>query len=86
MKDKKRKDNNYDVGKKTRRTFIGGQALLEGVMMRGKTSVAMAVRAPDGEIELKTERLKKPSKAARVPIVRGVSAFVSSLEIGRAHV
>ncbi len=82
MKDKKRKDNNYDVGKKTRRTLIGGQALLEGVMMRGKTSVAMAVRAPDGEIELKTERIKKPSKAARVPIVRGVSAFVSSLVVG----
>ena len=56
--------------------------MLEGVMMRGKTSVAMAVRAPDGEIELKTERIKKPSKAARVPIVRGVSAFVSSLVVG----
>lgn len=82
MKDKKRKDNNYDVGKKTRRTFIGGQALLEGVMMRGKTSVAMAVRAPDGEIELKTERIKKPSKAARVPIIRGIVSFVSSLVVG----
>ena len=82
MKEKKVKDNNYDTAKKTRRTMIGGQALLEGVMMRGKSSVAMAVRAPSGEIELKTERLKKRSKAARIPIVRGVVSFVSSLVVG----
>lgn len=79
---KKNKDNKYDTPKKTRRTFIGGQALLEGVMMRGASSVAMAVRAPDGEIELKTERLKKRSKASRIPIVRGVISFVSSLVVG----
>lgn len=79
---KKQNDNKYDTSKKTRRTFIGGQALLEGVMMRGKTSVAMAVRAPDGEIELRTERLKPRSKANRIPIVRGVISFVSSLVVG----
>ncbi|MDE6966138.1 MAG: hypothetical protein K2O94_04065, partial [Clostridiales bacterium] len=67
---KKSKDNKYDTARKTRRTFIGGQALLEGVMMRGASSVALAVRAPDGQIELKTERLKKRSKASRIPIVR----------------
>lgn len=76
------KDNKYDTSEKKRRTLIGGQALLEGVMMRGKSSVAMAVRAPDGEIELKTERLKPRSKASRVPIVRGVLSFVSSLTVG----
>lgn len=79
---KNRKDNQYDTAEKTRRTMIGGQALLEGVMMRGASSVALAVRAPDGEIELKTERLKKRSKASRIPIVRGVIAFVSSLAVG----
>lgn len=79
---KKQKDNKYDTSKKTRRTLIGGQALLEGVMMRGKTSVAMAVRAPDGEIELHTERLKPASKATKIPIVRGVVSFVSSLVVG----
>ncbi|MDE6028862.1 MAG: peptide chain release factor N(5)-glutamine methyltransferase [Clostridiales bacterium] len=79
---KKQNDNKYDTSKKTRRTFIGGQALLEGVMMRGKTSVAMAVRAPDGEIELRTERLKPPSVASKIPIVRGVISFVSSLAVG----
>lgn len=76
------KDNKYDTSEKKRRTLIGGQALLEGVMMRGKSSVAMAVRAPDGEIELKTERLKPRSKASRVPVVRGVLSFVSSLTVG----
>lgn len=76
------KDNKYDTSKKQRRTLIGGQALLEGVMMRGKTSVAMAVRAPDGDIELKTERLKARSKATKIPIVRGVVSFVSSLTVG----
>ncbi|MDE6201389.1 MAG: peptide chain release factor N(5)-glutamine methyltransferase [Clostridiales bacterium] len=79
---KNNNDNKYDTSKKTRRTFIGGQALLEGVMMRGKSSVAMAVRAPDGEIELRTERLKPSSKASKIPIVRGVISFVSSLAVG----
>lgn len=77
-----KKDNKYDTSKKTRRTLIGGQALLEGVMMRGKTAVAMAVRAPDGEIELKTERLKPPSKARRIPLLRGVLVFADSLVVG----
>lgn len=79
---KKQKDNKYDTKKKTRRTFIGGQALLEGVMMRGASSVALAVRSPDGEIELHTERLKKRSKANKIPLVRGVLAFVGSLVVG----
>ena len=83
MKEKKKnKDNAYDTEKKTCRTMIGGQALLEGVMMRGKSSVAMAVRAPDGEIELKTERLKKPSKARKIPLIRGVLVFIDSLVVG----
>lgn len=55
---------------------------MEGVMMRGKSSVAMAVRAPDGEIELQTERLKKPSVVRKIPIVRGVAVFVNSLVVG----
>lgn len=68
--------------KKLRRTMIGGQALLEGVMMRGKTSLAMAVRAPDNQIELHTERIKPRRKILRLPIIRGVAAFVDSLVTG----
>lgn len=82
MGKEKNKDNKYDTKAKTRRTMIGGQALLEGVMMRGKSSVAMAVRSPDGEVELRTERLEKPSRARRIPLVRGVIVFVDSLIVG----
>ncbi|MCH5161072.1 MAG: peptide chain release factor N(5)-glutamine methyltransferase [Clostridiales bacterium] len=76
------KDNSYDTSTKVCRTLIGGQALLEGVMMRGRTSVAMAVRSPDGEVEVKSDRLKPPSKARKIPVVRGVLAFVDSLVVG----
>lgn len=79
---KKQSDNKYDTKGKVRRTMIGGQALLEGVMMRGATSVAMAVRAPDGQIELESERLKPRAKASKIPVVRGVISFVSSLVVG----
>ncbi len=51
-------------------------------MMRGKSSVAMAVRSPDGELELRTERLKKPSVARKIPLIRGVIVFVDSLLVG----
>lgn len=62
--------------------MIGGQALMEGVMMRGKSAMAMAVRAPDGSIMLETTRLKKPAWYNKVPIVRGVVTFVVSLVSG----
>lgn len=71
--------------KKNRKTSIGGQAVLEGVMMRGRTSVATAVRDQDGEIRLEAERLH-PSKAAKVaskiPFVRGAISFFASLVTG----
>ncbi|MCL2675700.1 MAG: peptide chain release factor N(5)-glutamine methyltransferase [Firmicutes bacterium] len=61
---------------------IGGQALLEGVMMRGRTAMALAVRGSNGDILLETQRLKPKSKAAKFPILRGVISFVSSLTLG----
>lgn len=67
---------------KKRRTLIGGQALMEGVMMRGATAMAMAVRDDKGEIRLETQRLKGRRWYNRVPIVRGVVSFVSSLVTG----
>ena len=64
------------------RTYIGGQAVLEGVMMRGKTAYATAVRDPEGNIQVESRRLHR-SKAMRIfmkiPIVRGVISFVASL-------
>ncbi len=66
-------------------TYIGGQAVMEGVMMRGKTAMATAVRDPDGAIQIESERLKPPEKRkkiSRVPFIRGVVNFVSSLVVG----
>ena len=63
-------------------TYIGGQAVMEGVMMRGKRSMATAVRDPEGEIQIESERLTPPekrSKFTRAPFIRGVINFVTSL-------
>lgn len=66
-----------------RRTSIGGQALLEGIMMRGPRRSAIAVRKPDGGIMLETEETAPLSKKInRIPVVRGVYSFVSSMMIG----
>ncbi len=71
---------------KTQRcTSIGGQAVIEGVMMQGKTSYCTAVRDPEGVIQVERLRLNSsPSvkKAAKIPFVRGVVNMVSSLVRG----
>lgn len=68
--------------KSCKKVSIGGQAVLEGVMMRGQSSMATAVRDADGIIRLETKRIK-PQKERniflRLPIIRGVSSFVSSM-------
>lgn len=66
-------------------TYIGGQAVLEGVMMMGKTSMATAVRDPDGQIQIESKRLKKgihAQRASKIPFVRGVVNLFSSLARG----
>jgi uncharacterized protein YqhQ len=64
---------------------IGGQAVLEGVMMRGVSSWAVAVRNPEGQVELTSEPLvpwAKRHRLWRVPVIRGVVALGESLKIG----
>jgi uncharacterized protein YqhQ len=64
---------------------IGGQAVLEGVMMRAPRSIAIAVRRPTGEIVVKKEELVPISERfpiAKLPIVRGAVALFHSLIIG----
>ena len=64
---------------------VGGQAVLEGVMMRGVSTWAVAVRKPDGEIEVSSQPLVsmiKRHRFYRLPLVRGVVALVESLKIG----
>ena len=66
-------------------TYIGGQAVLEGVMMMGKTCMATAVRDPNGEIQIEAKRLNKSEgvkKASKLPFVRGVVNLFSSLVSG----
>ena len=60
-------------------TAIGGQAVMEGVMMQGPDRIALAMRLPSGELYLKTKLKKKQSPAMKIPFVRGVVAFVNSL-------
>src|SRR3954453_13299477 len=64
---------------------VGGQAVLEGVMMRGVSTWAVAVRKPDGEIEVSSEPVVAWAKRTRVfrwPVIRGVVALAESLKIG----
>ena len=69
---------------KCKKTSIGGQALIEGIMMRGPKYTAMAVRDPRGELVLEKWRTseKETPKWAKLPVVRGVYAFVSSMIMG----
>lgn len=69
------------------RTSIGGQAIMEGVMMRGPEKTVIAVRDPQGEIVL--EDLKdeaKYKKLKKIPIIRGIFNFISSLTVGFAAI
>lgn len=64
---------------------IGGQAVMEGIMMRHKDKYSIAVRRPDKEIELKVEDYKcifGNAKFLKYPLIRGVVSFVDSLVVG----
>lgn len=64
---------------------VGGQAVIEGVMMRGKTHVAVAVRQPDGEISVDVRPLNSISDRYPIlkkPFLRGVVSLVESLVMG----
>ncbi len=62
---------------------IGGQAVMEGVMMRNGKDYAVAVRTPNGNIETQKDTIKRNRETInKIPIVRGVVAFVDSLILG----
>ena len=64
---------------------IGGQAVIEGVMMRGKTSYAMAVRSPANSIVVIKDTLSSAAKRYKIyslPIIRGVVAMIDSMALG----
>ena len=63
------------------KTLIGGQALIEGIMMQGPDKRSIVVRGPEG-IVTKVEPLKKRTGAAKWPLIRGVVSFGSSMVSG----
>ena len=69
--------------KNIHKTSIGGQAVIEGVMMRGPSDIAIAVRKSDGEIVIDKKSVKSVKyKILKLPIIRGVFNFFSSLVTG----
>lgn len=63
-------------------TKVGGQAILEGLMMQGSRAIAIAMREPAGGIHLTVEPIKKAGGWKKYPIIRGVVSFVNSLVRG----
>jgi len=78
---KKEKNSPISCAKKT---SIGGQALMEGIMMRGPEKTAMAVRNPQGEIviECYPTATKERTKFFKLPVIRGVFNYIDSMVIG----
>ncbi len=71
--------------KKVHKTSVGGQALIEGIMMRGPKGAAMSVRLPNGEIETEykeTKPWRDKNKFFSLPLVRGIVGFAESLVTG----
>lgn len=69
-----------------KKTSIGGQALIEGIMMRGPVLTSMATRMPDGSIDVETWNTHKGGQKAhwtrRVPFLRGIFNMVDSMVVG----
>ena len=73
-----------DSDRSMKKTSIGGQALLEGIMMRGPVKTAMAVRDPQGEIVLEEHPTKGKDRAKffKLPFIRGIFNMIDSLSSG----
>ncbi len=68
-----------------KKTSIGGQALIEGIMMRGPKRSVMAVRKKDGSIDISErtfKNIKKKYPILKLPIIRGVAGFIESMTVG----
>jgi len=72
----------FDTGKVAPR--YGGQAVLEGIMIRGQNNVAIAVRSPSGEIVTKVKKINTifTGKLRSIPIIRGILALAETLSLG----
>ncbi|MBO4889725.1 MAG: DUF1385 domain-containing protein [Lachnospiraceae bacterium] len=71
--------------KKARYSGIGGQAVLEGIMMKNKDKYSVAIRTPDGDIDVTVEEYESFARSkslTRIPFIRGVINFIDSLILG----
>lgn len=68
----------------TNKTSIGGQALIEGIMMKGPHKIATAVRRPDKEIQLKVQEIKPifKGKLSKTPLIRGSIVLIDAMIVG----
>lgn len=74
--------------KNIHKTSVGGQALIEGIMMRGPKGAAMSVRLPSGEIETEFKEVKPwrdKNKILGIPLIRGIVGFVESMVTGYGY-
>lgn len=63
-------------------TKIGGQAVLEGIMMKGEDRTATVIRLPNQKLYIRTQKLPEKTKAMKIPFVRGVLIFIGALVEG----
>ena len=63
------------------KTSVGGQALMEGIMMRGPEKICVAVRRPDGTLDMTYENVKH-HRWQKIPLVRGAAAMIENLVLG----
>lgn len=86
MSEKEKKEKQPKIKKQKRLcSSVGGQAVMEGVMMMGKTAYCTAVRDPDGNIQVEKKRIKRSkagARASKIPFVRGVVNMFASLVRG----
>ena len=68
----------------SKRFYYGGQAVIEGVMMRGRENVAIAVRRPDGELDVTSQPLASIYKGhlRNIALVRGIVILIETLVLG----
>lgn len=73
-----------DISTQRKKTSIGGQALMEGIMMRGPKKCTMAVRRPNGEMVLEDANIRPlfSGKITKIPVVRGIFNFIDSMRVG----
>lgn len=73
------------MSKENFKTSIGGQAIIEGIVMKGPEKTCIAVRQPDGEIHIETTKTRK-NPFRKIPILRGAAAMIISLIEGYKNI